>query len=90
MSKYIENTFILERVGNKLIGERFTFLICTRAKATKKKASKFLLSLKGNERNYLSSLYPTSIPDSYKFEYKGKEYTLILSKTKALLKPLSI
>ena len=69
-------TYILKKVGSKLIGENFGFILSTRAKVTKKKTKHFLLNLK--DRVYISSLYATNTKDTYKFDYKSKGFTLLL------------
>ena len=86
-TNYIE-TYNLERVGSKLIGSEFTFILSERLATTKKKGYLFILNLKGKTREYISSLYPTSTPDTYKFDYKGNNYTLFLGKENAILKAL--
>lgn len=69
-------TYILKKVGSNLVGENFGFILTTRAKVTKKKTKHFLLNLK--DREYISSLYPTTTKDIYKFDYKNKSFTLLL------------
>ena len=86
-TNYIE-TYNLKRVGSKLIGSEFTFILSERLTTTKKKRELFILNLKGETREYISSLYPTSIPDTYKFDYKGNNYNLFLGKESAILKAL--
>ena len=85
-SKAIETTYNLDKEGSNLVGEKFGFILTTRAKPTKKKPKHFLLNIK--DREYISSLYPTSIKDTYKFDYKGKDYTLFVGTDKAILTAL--
>lgn len=81
-------SYNLKRSGSKLIGSEFTFILSERTTTTKKKGSLFLLNLKGLEREYISSLYPTNNKDTYKFDYKGNDYTLFLGTDNAILKAL--
>jgi hypothetical protein len=78
------------RVNNKLSFENYTYLICTRAKTGKRKSKTFLVKVTGKEREYLSSLYPTSIQDTYNLDFKGVKYTLWLGQETATLKARSL
>jgi len=77
---------VFTKVNNKLLTESYTYLICTRAKSSKKKAKTFLVKLEGIQREYLSSLYPTSTPDIYNLDYQGVKYTLELNLDTAILR----
>jgi len=81
-------TYNLKRIGSKLIGSEFTFILSERTTTTKKKDSLFLLNLKGNKREYISSLYPTNTKDTYKFDYKGDNYTILIGTDNAILTAL--
>ena len=81
-------TYNLKRVGSKLIGTEFTFILSERLATTKKKGELFILNLKGKTREYISSLYPTSKPNTYNFDYKGNNFSLFLGKDMAILKAL--
>jgi len=81
-------SYNLKRSGSKLIGSEFTFILSERTTTTKKKGSLFLLNLKGKYREYISSLYPTDTKDTYKFDYKGDNYTIFLGVENAILTAL--
>jgi len=77
---------VFTKVNNKLKAENYTYLICTRAKSSKKKAKTFLVKVEGKQREYLSSLYSTSTPDTYNLDYQGVKYTLELNRETAILR----
>jgi len=84
MNKDIKISFT--RVNNKLLAENYTYLICTRAKTGKRKSKTFLVKITGKEREYLSSLYPTPIQDTFNLDYQGVKYTLELNQESAILR----
>lgn len=72
------------RVGDQITKDQHTYLICTRQQATKQKAVKYLL-LKTPAREYISSLYNTSISGKYHFEFRRLQYTLFTSTDEAII-----
>jgi hypothetical protein len=77
---------VFTRVNNKLLTEKYTYLICTRAKTSKKKSKTFLVKVEGKQKEYLSSLYPTTTPNTYNLDFKGVKYSLWLGQETATLK----
>ena len=72
------------KVGDQITKDQYTYLICTRQKATDQKAERYLL-LKIPARKYVSSLYSTTITGKYYFEFKRIQYTLFTSTDEAII-----
>lgn len=59
-------------------------MIANRGNVTSTKTPLFLLDKTTVKGGYISSLYPLSVPDAYKFDYKGFAYKLIIDEKEGI------
>lgn len=79
-NNFLTGSFSL--IGNTLIKQDYSFLICERSSPTPKKPKHFLLQKVPN-RKYISSLYETNNEGQYTFDFGGHKYTLTTKKQNA-------
>lgn len=79
-TNFLTDTYSL--VGNTLIKQDYSFLICERSSPTPKKPKHFLIQKVPN-RKYISSLYETNNDGQFTFDFAGHKYTLTIKRQKA-------
>ena len=87
-ASYFKNncTKCRRKQGNKLICRGVEFLVCERKTTTESKSKNFLLAILNKHRTYISSLYETDEPDTFRFDFNGNKYLLIFKTAEACFK----
>jgi hypothetical protein len=78
-TNFLTGSFSL--IGNTLIKQDYSFLICERSSPTPKKPKHFLIQKVPN-RKYISSLYETNNDGQFTFDFGGHKYTLTTNNQK--------
>jgi|15BtaG_2_1085339.scaffolds.fasta_scaffold08830_4 hypothetical protein len=78
-TNFLTGSFSL--IGNTLIKQDYSFLICERSSPTPKKPKHFLIQKVPN-RKYISSLYETNNDGQFTFDFAGHKYTLTTNNQK--------
>lgn len=73
--------------GNKFDVLGSTYQIRERNKTTQHKPKLFIQRIK-QTYEYITSLFPTSVPHHYKADYKGTNYLISLTATTITIRPL--
>ena len=74
-----QNKILTNNLGLKL-------QIANRSNTTNTKTPLFLLDKTTIKGSYISSLYPSSVVDAYRFDYKGFKYQLTINESEGTAK----
>lgn len=74
-----QNKILTNNLGLKL-------MISNRSNVSTTKTPLFLLDKTTTKGSYISSLYPLSVADAYRFDYKGHKYQLTINESEGIAK----
>ena len=86
MSANLKNIIGSYQYENKSLSNTYgvKLLIANRSNTTTTKTPLFLLDKTTVKGGYISSLYPLSVCDAYKFDYKGFTYKLTIKQSEGI------